>query len=257
VRLEDGRELTASVVVDARGPAAAQTGGAGFQKFLGLELALSRPAALPRPLIMDATVAQDDGFRFVYVLPLAPDRLLVEDTYFSASPELDEERLRERALAYARAQGWDVHGVAREERGVLPLPWRGPLPHASPPLVAGYGGGFFHPATGYSLPVAARLAELVAALPPDRLFGRELRDFVRAHAVQTRFARLLSWLMFRAYPPARRWRVLERFYREMPDDTVRRFYALRTTPGDRARLLLGRPPRGLSLGHIWQTRRSA
>jgi len=147
--------------------------------------------------------------------------------------------------------------VAREERGVLPLPWRGPRLRPGPPLLAGYGGGFFHPATGYSLPVAARLAELVAALPPHRLFGSELRRFVRGHAVQVRFARLLNWLMFRAYPPARRWRVLERFYREMPDDTVRRFYALRTTRGDRARLLLGRPPRGLSLRHAWETRRSA
>jgi len=52
--------------------------------------------------------------------------------------------------------------------------------------------------------------------------------------------------MFRAYPPQSRWHVLERFYREMPDDTVRRFYAFDMTVADRARLLLGRPPRGFS-----------
>jgi len=254
VRLDDGRALAGTAVVDARGPATPAPGGAGYQKFLGLELTLSRPANLPRPVIMDATVAQEDGFRFVYVLPLAPDRLLVEDTYLSASAAFDEDLLRDRIRAYAREHGWDVIRVLREERGVLPLPWRGPRPRASSPLVAGYAGGFFHPATGYSLPVAARLAELVAALPPDRLFGRELHGFVRDHAVQVRFARLLNWLMFRAYPPQKRWRVLERFYRDMPDDTVRRFYALRTTRADRARLLLGRPPRGLSLGHAWESR---
>ena len=34
-------------------------------------------------VVMDATVPQEDGFRFVYALPLDPDRVLVEDTYFS------------------------------------------------------------------------------------------------------------------------------------------------------------------------------
>ena len=45
--------------------------------------------------------------------------------------------------------------------------------------------------------------------------------------------------------------MLERFYREMPEDTIRRFYALDMTVGDRARLLLGRPPRGFSLRLAW------
>ena len=68
-------ELTATTVVDARGPQRTAA-DAGWQKFVGHELALDRPHGLTRPMLMDATVAQDDGFRFSYVLPLAPDRLL-------------------------------------------------------------------------------------------------------------------------------------------------------------------------------------
>ena len=49
---------------------------------------------------MDATVPQRDGFRFMYVLPLAEDRLLVEDTTFSDSPRLDQEALRESVHEY-------------------------------------------------------------------------------------------------------------------------------------------------------------
>jgi lycopene beta-cyclase len=255
VRLADGRVLEATAVVDARGPApAARDRGSGFQKFLGLEVTLTAPAGLERPVIMDATVEQIDGFRFLYVLPLADDRLLVEDTYYSESALLDRDALRARACAYAREQGWSVRQVEREEAGVLPLPWRGSLPRPTPPLRAGFAGGFFHPVTGYSLPVAARLAELVASLPAERLHGPELRAFVRRHAGQARFARLLNWLMFRAWPPPQRWRILERFYREMPEATIARFYALATTPSDRARLLLGRPPRGFSIRHAWNSR---
>ena len=60
---------------------------------------------------------------------------------------------------YAQAQGLGRCSVVREEEGVLPLPWSSALPAPNdPPLVAGYAGGLFHPITGYSLPVAVRLA---------------------------------------------------------------------------------------------------
>jgi lycopene beta-cyclase len=60
-----------------------------------------------------------------------------------------------------------------------------------------------------------------------------------------RFFTLLNRLLFRAVPPAERWRVLERFH-GLPVETIERFYAMRTTAADRARILFGRPPRGLS-----------
>jgi len=252
VGLAGGRRIEGRLVVDARGPEALPaTGGAGWQKFLGLELALTRPAGLERPLIMDATVPQLDGFRFLYVLPLAEDRLLVEDTTFSDTPALDPPALRQRIREYARAHGWDVARVLREETGVLPMPWGGALPRpAAPPLAAGYQGGWFHPATGYSLPVAVRLAELLAGRPPEAAFGPALAALARRHRAQARFAWLLNRLLFCAYPPPERWRVLERFYR-LPEPTIERFYALGMTAVDRARLLLGRPPRGFSVRFAW------
>jgi lycopene beta-cyclase len=252
VTLADGRVLEARLVVDARGPQAlAFEKGAGYQKFLGLELAVGAALGLERPCLMDATVAQTDGFRFVYTLPLAADRVLVEDTYFSDSADLDVDRLRTRVLEYARARGWPDPRVLREETGVLPLPWRGPLPRPkAPPLRAGYGGGWFHPVTGYSLPVAVRLAEHVADHQAEEVFGPDLDRLAGEHRRQARFGRLLNRLMFGAYPPPDRWRVLERFYR-LPEATIARFYALRLRLVDVARLVGGRPPAGLSLRFAW------
>jgi len=253
VRLADDRRIEGALVVDARGPDAPPTtsGRMGFQKFLGLELELARPAGLSRPLIMDGTVPQIDGFHFAYVLPLAADRLLVEDTYFSDSPSLDHDALRARVRQYAGGHGFEVARVLREETGVLPMPWGGPLPRPSAsPLVAGYQGGWFHPATGYSLPVAVRLAERVASVLPGAPLGPALLDLARRHRGQARYARLLNWLLFCAYPPGERWHILERFYR-LPEPTIERFYALQMTGADRARLLLGRPPRGFSVRLAW------
>jgi lycopene beta-cyclase len=172
VELTDGREFTAPWVIDARGPDH-HVGVGGYQKFVGVELVLDRPHGVTRPLLMDARVAQIDGYRFLYVLPLAPDRLLVEDTYFSAGAYLDVATVAARARAYAEENGWRGQ-LVRTESGVLPLAWQADVVEPVPGLlVAGYAGGWFHPVTGYSLPMAARLAEAIAdGLATDDLPAR-------------------------------------------------------------------------------------
>lgn len=264
VRHADGslEEVRAHAVIDARGPEATRraenTNGAdgpsGWQKFLGQELRLDAPHGLARPMLMDATVAQidasapaRDGFRFLYVLPLAEDRVLVEDTYFSDGTRIDASELRARIAAYVARRGWHVAEVVREETGLLPLPLRCAPPAPRAPLAAGYAGGWFHPVTGYSFPIAARLAALVASVPAERLVGPELEAMARAQAKQMTFALRLNRMLFGWFAPAQRFRVLERFYR-LPEALVRRFYALELTALDKARILVGRPPRGMSVG---------
>lgn len=250
VVLEDGRELGARVVIESRGPGALRAGErAGYQKFVGLELKLRRPSPVEHPLLMDARVEQRDGLRFMYALPFASDRLLLEDTYFSDSPELDRAKIRGEILEYAWRAGCDVEAVEREEIGVLPLPTRLPrLDNPAPggPLVAGYQGAWFHPVTGYSFPVAVRLASAVAGSAPSELRERVWPRLLREQRAQLRFGLLLNRLLFGAFAPEARRNVIERFYR-LPTPTVRRFYAMTLTHADRARVLCGRPPRGFSL----------
>lgn len=248
VELETGEVLTADLIVDARGPRCYPSGdrGAGYQKFVGVEVALTGPHGFARPLVMDATVQQLGGFRFFYVLPLAADRVLVEDTRFSRDPALDSARLERGCLQFAAAAGLTVARVVRTERGVLPMPWDGPVEAPSRPLRAGYQGGWFHPATGYSFPIAARLASFIAARPPSQVIGAELHALWRAQLRQIRFCYLLNRLVFQWFAEGEEWHAFERFYR-LPEPVIRRFYALKTSAADRARILIGRPPRGLSL----------
>jgi lycopene beta-cyclase len=250
VHLGSGGTVRAMAVIDGRGAVPLQPNApSGYQKFLGLEVELEAPHGLDVPIIMDATVEQVDGYRFIYVLPLDDRTVLIEDTYFHDSPVLSAKDARQRIHAYAATRGWSISTMRREESGVLPMPWaEAHRPDRSGALAAGYRGGWFHPGTGYSLPVAVRLATFVAKRPPDALFGPDLDAFQRQHRAQARFARFLNRLMFRWYPPGARRAIFERFYR-LPQDTIERFYALRLRPIDRLRLLSGRPPRGLSVRH--------
>lgn len=244
---EDGDTLQAGAVIDGRGHAPSRHLHLRFQKFLGQEVELPQPHSVPRPIIMDATVSQFDGYRFVYVLPLTETRLLIEDTYYADGADLDRERLSRLIGDYAASQGWRIARVVREEDGILPIAidgdieafWneRGGVP------ASGLAAGLFHPTTGYSLPDAVVLADLIAALPDHR--AEALYAATRRHAVaiwrSRRFFRMLNRLLYFAGDASQRYRILEHFYR-LDDRLVARFYAARLTTSDKLRILTGKPP---------------
>jgi len=248
VRLMDGRRLAAPLVIDARGPRRSNHLALGWQKFLGREVRLESPHGLERPVVMDAAVAQVDGYRFLYVLPMAPDRLLIEDTRYSDGPALDRAQIGADIDAYALAQGWRIAEAVREEVGVLPIALAGDIEaywaeSEGTAADAGMRAALFHPTTGYSSPDAARQAELIAALP--RLTTAAARAALIQMSTATwqarGFYRLLNRMLFRAAEPGQRYRVLERFYR-LPQRLIERFYAGEATLADKARILSGRPP---------------
>lgn len=252
VELAGGGVLSAAVVIDSRGPGGA-VASAGYQKFVGHELLLSRPHGITAPLLMDATCEQIDGYRFFYVLPLSPDRVLIEDTRFSETPSLDRPAFRAAISAYAASRGLGEGVLVREETGVLPMPYGGSpapaIPRAPGPIIGGYGGGWFHPATGYSFPAAVRLAAAIGALPEGQIFGPALAALARSIGRQARFSRMLNRLLFHGFAGADRWRVMARFC-HLPEPTIRRFYAMAMSPADAARIIVGRPPRGLSMRRL-------
>jgi lycopene beta-cyclase len=248
VVLADGRTLHGTLVVDSRGPERLQPPGrVAYQKFIGLELALTeaQPDFLPR--LMDADVPQTDGYRFFYTLPLAADRFMVEDTYYADGPQLDREKIRGEILAYAQRIGLRVSGIVREESGVLPLTTR---PVGSPVrngvVVGGYAGGWFHPTTGYSFPVALRLARHLAAADLRQPCDSRWDRLVARQQSQARYFNLLNRFLFGAIPPEQRRHAFQLFYQQ-PEDMILRFYAMDVTTADRLRMFLGRPPRGFSL----------
>ncbi|MBC7140288.1 MAG: lycopene beta-cyclase CrtY [Defluviimonas sp.] len=255
VALADGERIAARVVIDARGFAPTPHLTGGWQVFMGRTLRCEAPHGLTRPTIMDATVAQIGGYRFVYVLPLGPRIVFIEDTYYQDAPLLDRAALERRLDDYAQARGWRGE-VMDEETGVLPVITGGDLAafqtqHRVPGVaVIGARGGFVHPLTSYTLPFAVETALAIAEALPDRLAGpsspgAELAALVEARARRhwraMRFYRLLGAMLFGAAAPAERWRIFARFY-TLPTALIERFYAGRSTLADRARILCGRPP---------------
>ena len=248
VTLADQSVIAAGAVIDARGTRGFARLTGGWQNFVGQHLRLAAPHGLVRPVVMDASVAQIDGYRFVYLLPFGPREVFVEDTYYAESPMFDRDVLAGRIAAYAAAQGWDITAVLGEERGALPVIGGGSFDRCWPaddpgPARAGARAVLVHPLTSYSLPDAVRFAVHVAGLSDlsgDAL-AHESRRYAAAVWQRGGFYRLLGRMMFGAATPARRYRTLEHFYTK-PAALIERFYAGRSHWSDPARILTGRPP---------------
>lgn len=244
---DDGTVVNAPLVIDARGPVATPSLSLAWQKFLGLEIVTERPHGIERPMVMDAALPQHDGYRFVYLLPFAADRVLVEDTYYSDGPALEPRALEARILAEVERRRLGPFTVRRRERGVLPIALGGavePLFAHQPDLPrVGLRAALFHPTTGYSLPDAAALALEIARAPSlkSAAIARLARERAARLWRERGFYRALNRMMFLAARPGRRRDVLERFYR-LPQPLIERFYAGASTLADRARILSGKPP---------------
>jgi lycopene beta-cyclase len=197
---------------------------------------------------MDATVAQQDGYRFIYTLPYSKKVMLIEDTRYSDSPLLDRSELRAAIRRYVQRQNWQVERIVGEEEGVLPIVLSGDIDAFwdEPPLGlarSGLRAALFHPTTGYSLPEAVRLADELSkiGLTDSRTLTRRIRQRSIRSWRRHRFYRMLNRMLFLAGEPHQRYRVLERFY-HLPEPLISRFYAGGSTWKDKLRLLAGAPP---------------
>ena len=258
VTLADGTRIAGRRVIDCRPFRASPHLAGGWQVFLGQHFKCEKPHGLTRPVIMDASVDQvapygnEAAYRFVYVLPLSPDEVFIEDTYYADQPKMDAEVLKGRVAEYAHRNGWKGE-VIDQEAGILPVVsggnFRAALSEIAIPgvAVAGARGGFSHPLTSYTLPFAADNALAIAQLLATRpgVSGNELAAFcerrARRHWRATGYYRMLSRMLFEAAEPDKRVVVFEHFY-ALRGRLVERFYAGRSTWPDRLRILTGKPP---------------
>ncbi len=251
VVLKGGQRINAGGVIDARGHGDLRHLDCGWKKSTGQLLQLSEPHEQTKPIIMDATVEQHDGYRFVHVLPFGMDKLFVEDCYVANKPEHDRLRHTKRIAEYADSKGWKVESVLREETGVLPAIMGGDLDSywasgSGRVAKAGARGGFFHAVTSQALPEAVRLAVFVAEqddLDGDRL-NMLLKRRAEKHWENGKFYRKLNRKIFRADGSKERGRLWEHLY-SLDAGLIARFYVGKSSTADRLRINSGKPPASL------------
>lgn len=248
VTLDRGEEIAANAALDVRGGGDISALEFGWQKFCGQMLKLKAPHGLERPIIMDATVDQIDGYRFVYCLPFGANEIFVEDTYYSDTKDLDLECLRGRISDYAIDNEWEIQTVLHEEQGQLPVLYGGDFDqfwnaHAGVTARAGSRAALIQPITSYSLPMAVQTAMLIAEMPSitQAALDKTLTEFAHAHWEKGKFYRMLCAMMFKAAKPEKRYLTLEHTYAK-DEALIERFYAGKTTLRDQVALLSGRPP---------------
>ncbi|TCO53591.1 lycopene cyclase family protein [Actinocrispum wychmicini] len=156
VDLADGRTIAARTVVNATG----SRGGTAEQTAFGIIV----PAEVAAPLVPPGeAVFMDWRSRhntFLYAVPLGEGRVLLEETSLARRPAQDFRILRQ-ALA-ERLEPYGIPLLHNESERVR-FPLDVPRPRRAKVLPFGAAAGFVHPAAGYSVGEAFRLAPRIAA----------------------------------------------------------------------------------------------
>ena len=140
------------------------------------------PSAAPRieeAVVMDwrPSPAERAGepASFLYMLPMQPGEVFVEETVLAARPEVPLALLEARLRARCEAMGWQGAAILDVERCRIPM--GGGIP-PQPAEVVPFGGaaGFVHPATGYQVARAWRrahaLVDVLASHPEGEVRER-------------------------------------------------------------------------------------
>jgi lycopene beta-cyclase len=206
LRLRNGHTVHTAVVVDASGPARTFSGGrppftSAQQSAVGVLLPTADAETLcpvDTGVFMDWRPAPDTRHSwptFLYAVHVAPDRVLLEETSLARRPAIPLALLRRRLHRRLAAAGIPAPPDAEEERVRFPVD--DPVPRQSRVVPFGAAAGLMHPATGYSVTAALRLAPWVATAlsaglssgpptaakaawsvlwPPGAQAAREMRD---------------------------------------------------------------------------------
>jgi lycopene beta-cyclase len=145
---------------DSRPP---ESPAALWQTFSGGEYQIQArtPLALDCAVLMDFRIAQAGAIRFVYLLPLTPERVLVQDTWISSSSVAPDFSASEAALRAHLERYFDIDlgQCLRPECGAIPMAAKSEtaqievtssLDCASFQVPIGARAGWLRAATGYS-----------------------------------------------------------------------------------------------------------
>ena len=103
--LDGGETIKAEGAIDARGAANLSMLELLYEARLERDYQLKAPHRVDRPVLIDATVDQAGGLRFVRCVPLGETRLLVSDICLSERAQPDDQA-GARLDAYLAARGW-------------------------------------------------------------------------------------------------------------------------------------------------------
>lgn len=142
-------EYLARRVVDTRPP---EITAEIYQAFEGVEIETAHAIGDPEiPSLMTHMQSDGDGFGFDYLLPLGPNRWLVEATVFSPDPGCGNHLSEKLQASLHRIIPDGNFHCLRREKGMIPMGYRLPKADGNKDRVkAGTAGGAVRAASGYA-----------------------------------------------------------------------------------------------------------
>lgn len=229
----DAGIINARIVVDTRPPTRIPTYG---QFFLGREIKTERPVFNPDVVqLMQFRRAKSVGVDFVYILPFAKDRALVEVTSFA--PQNPGRNVFNGWLdAEIEALNPGRIITLRTEMGALPMETGFADPAPAGIIRMGLGGGAARPSTGYAFTRTQTQADQVATALIQGHVPNTVLDGPMNRFMDRVFLQVL------AAAPDRGPALFETLFCNAPPDRLERFLSGSSNAVDRLSVMTSLPP---------------
>jgi lycopene beta-cyclase len=237
----DGERLRSSWVFDSVSPPPRDTPADARLAFTGWKVHCDRPTFDPHtPILFDFRTPQAGGARFVYVLPDAPHRALVELTEFvprHGRPADTADRCEALAAYLRDVLGSRAYTIARTESAVLPLRAYPPSRAGRRVLRIGARAGLVKATTGYAYQRIQRDSVAIARSLVRHGHPFDVPSSRRRH-------RLLDAVLLDVldHEPAQLERAFIRLFSTNPAERVLGFLDEDSNLRDELRLIISLPP---------------
>ncbi len=199
VTFDDGTSIATSVVIDATGPnspfVTRPPRRPAFQAAYGELLHVDGHGFDPDEMVLMDFSGDDDVPTFLYAMPMSDELIFVEETSLVSRPPMDRGLLRRRLERRVAKMGLSIRSVVDREDCLIPMGHG--LPHRGQRAIA-YGScaSFVHPATGYQIARALRLARPTATAIADGLARSPQQAAARAYAQMWPVSARRAWELY-------------------------------------------------------------
>lgn len=197
--------------------------GLGYQKTHGLIVKLIHPHRVTSPVTMDASVEQKNGFRYIQVLPLDEDRLLLKDVRFSTDPLIYHEDFEPDLLREAHQKRWLIGDILERETEFRKIPREYCDQFCEGRVIR--LDGFVHDITGDALPDAVRLIDRMVETS-FRLGELKvvMKNYMEERKSRRRYLRIMNRMLYQAKTPCRERYQFFQSLHSMPPLIREKFY---------------------------------
>ncbi|MFI4847307.1 MAG: lycopene beta-cyclase CrtY [Candidatus Makana argininalis] len=228
LKLNNNLILNAEIIIDGRGYKKNNNIKYYFQYFFGQEIQLNINHNIKNPIIIDSKINQKNGYRFLYILPISPYSIFIEDTIYLNNLNLNTKINNSNILKFLKKNNFNIKNIRKEEKGIIPIyiynNFNFFIKNIKIPC-SGLRAGLLNNTTGYSFKYSIFVSYKISKVNKftSCILNKLITNISYKIWVENIFLRILNSIFFDKNFIFEKKKIIKNFYK-LSDKIINKFY---------------------------------